>query len=239
MHHLIVTYGYLAVFVLVAIESAVVPVPGETCLIAAAAYAGSTHRLDPWVIAVMGFTASCLGASAGYWLGDTAGYRLVIRYGRYVRLDEAKIKVTRYLFDHRGGWIVVIGRFVVVLRTYVSFAAGTSLMKFSRFVSLTAVAAAVWAGGYTYLSYYAGSWLTRSASWLDWAFAGAAVAVAVAVAVVVRRRLGALEARAEAAYPGPLVRPDHHAARRDPAGRALDPADTAQDADDRSPRTDA
>ena len=207
VHHLIVTYGYAAVFVLVAIDSSVLPVPGETILVAAAGYAGTTHHLDPWLICALGFVAACVGASAGFWLGEAGGYRLVCRYGRYVRLDEAKIKLTRYVFDRRGGWIVFVCRFVTIVRTYVSFAAGTSRMSYARFALFTVPAAAVWAAGYTFLAYYAGSWLTRSTSWLEWLLVGVVVAVAGTTAVVVHRRLKDLEARAEAAYPGPLLEP--------------------------------
>ncbi|MGH8981567.1 MAG: DedA family protein, partial [Acidimicrobiales bacterium] len=108
---LIKDYGYGAVFVLVAIESLGIPLPGETTLIAAATYAGTTHKLSVWVIFAAAAAAAIIGDSIGYWIGDFGGYRLVYRYGHYVHIDEADVKVARYLFDRHGGAVVFLGRF--------------------------------------------------------------------------------------------------------------------------------
>src|SRR5258708_1347559 len=122
--HLLQTYGYWAVFVAVGAESLGVPIPGETTLISAALLAGSRHQLNVVWIVVVASAAAIVGDNLGYLLGRLGGYRLLLRYGRYVRLDEAKIKVGRYLFDRHGGKVVFFGRFVSVLRTYAAFLAG-------------------------------------------------------------------------------------------------------------------
>ena len=77
--HLVASYGYLAVFVLVAIESLGVPLPGETALIAAGGFAGHTHDLSPWLIWAVASAATIVGGSIGYWIGAKGGYRLVRR----------------------------------------------------------------------------------------------------------------------------------------------------------------
>ena len=104
--HLVQSYGYYAVFTLIALESMGIPLPGETALISAALYAGTTHHLNVVVLTVVATCAAIIGDNAGYWIGRTGGYRLAERYGRYVRLDRAKLKVGRYLFA-RHGWKVV------------------------------------------------------------------------------------------------------------------------------------
>src|SRR5206468_2285512 len=118
---LIASYGYWALFLLVGAESIGIPLPGETALIAAAAYAGSTHRLSPWVIFGVASAAAIIGDNVGYWIGDKGGYRLARRYGPKVRLDERKLKIARYLFDRHGTVVVFWGRFVSILRTYAAF----------------------------------------------------------------------------------------------------------------------
>ncbi len=135
---LITSYGYLAVFGLVAIESLGVPLPGETALIAAGTYAGTTHRLSPWLIFVVASAAAIVGDNIGFWIGDKGGYRLAYRYGRRVRLDERKLKIARYLFDRHGPKVVFFGRFVSVLRTYAAFLAGTTRMAWWRFFGYNA-----------------------------------------------------------------------------------------------------
>jgi membrane protein DedA with SNARE-associated domain len=87
--HPIVNYGYFAVTFLVAVESFGVPLPGETIVVAAALYAGHTHRLSVWVL--FG-GAAIAGDNIGYTLGRIGGDPLVRRHGRYVRLDEAKLQ---------------------------------------------------------------------------------------------------------------------------------------------------
>jgi membrane protein DedA with SNARE-associated domain len=91
--HLLQTYGYLAVFVLVAVESTGIPLPGETMLLVAAIYAGATHQLAIAGIIIAAALSAISGDNAGYWAGREGGFRLLRRYGRYIRLDERKLKL--------------------------------------------------------------------------------------------------------------------------------------------------
>ena len=201
---LIESFGYWALFALIAVESLGVPLPGETGLIVAGTYAGTTHHLNPWLIFVVASAAAIIGDNIGYWIGDKGGYALARRYGRKVRLDELKLKIARYLFDRHGTKVVFFGRFVALLRTYAAFLAGTSQMRWRLFLPANAAGGIVWAGLYTLLSYLAGHALERASSWITWVLAGAAV-LAIVVGIVLLRRQGRrLAAKAEAAYPGPL-----------------------------------
>ena len=202
--HLIDNYGYLAVFILVAIESLGIPLPGETALITAGIYAGHTHRLNPWLIFLVASAAAIIGDNIGYWIGDKGGYRLARRYGHRVRLDERKLKIARYLFDRHGVKVVFFGRFVSVLRTYAAFLAGTSKMRWRKFLPANAAGGIVWAGIYTLAAYLAGNALQNASGIIDWVLIGAAVVAIVAALLAVRRQTDRLAARAEAAYPGPL-----------------------------------
>jgi membrane protein DedA with SNARE-associated domain len=202
--HLIATYGYWAVFVLVGAESLGIPLPGETALIAAGVYAGHTHHLSPWIIFAVASAGAIIGDNIGFWVGDKGGYRLARRYGHKVRLDEGKLKIARYLFDIHGPKVVFFGRFVSVLRTYAAFLAGTSKMRWRRFLPANAAGGIVWAGIYTFTAYLAGNTLQRLSGRIDLIIGGAAVLAVVAVVLIVRRQTSKLAARAEAAYPGPL-----------------------------------
>lgn len=209
--HLIASYGYWALFALVAAESLGVPLPGETALILAGTYAGTTHHLNPWLIFTVASAAAVIGDNIGYWIGDKGGYRLARRYGHKVRLDERKLKTARYLFDRHGVPVVFFGRFVSVLRTYAAFLAGTSRMRWRKFLPANAAGGIIWAGIYTAVSYLAGKWLQRTSGTIDWVLGGAAVVAIVAVWLLVRRQAGRLAERAEQAYPGPLESPTRRA----------------------------
>ena len=202
--HLIATYGYWAVLALVAAESVGIPMPGETALIIAAAYAGHTHHLSPWVIFVVALAGAIAGDNIGYWIGHKGGYRLARKYGPKVRLDERKLKIARYLFDTHGPKVVFFGRFIFVLRIYAAFLAGTSRMRWHRFLAANATGAIAWAGAYTLAAYLAGDALQQTSVTIGWALLGAAAAATLATALLLRRHTGTLADRAETAYPGPL-----------------------------------
>jgi len=210
LSHLIASYGYWVLFLVVAAESLGIPLPGETALIIAGTYAGHTHRLDPWAIWAVASAAAIIGDNIGYWLGDQGGYRLARRYGPKVRLDERKLKTARYLFDRHGAPVVFFGRFVSVLRAYAAFLAGVSKMRWRVFLPANAAGGILWAGVYTLASYLAGDALQRADKAINWILAGVAVIAFVAVVLVVRHQFNKLADRAEAAYPGPLDQPAEH-----------------------------
>jgi len=202
--HLIATYGYWAVFALVAAESAGIPLPGETALIIAAAYAGHTHHLSPWIIFAVALAGAVTGDNIGYWIGHKGGYRLARKYGPRVRLDERKLKIARYLFDTHGPTVVFVGRFIFVLRIYAAFLAGTSRMRWHRFLVANATGAIAWAGAYTLAAYLAGDTLRHLSGFIDLAIGGTAALTIAALLLILRRQAGRLALHAEAAYPGPL-----------------------------------
>ena len=203
--HLLATYGYWAVFALVAAESLGIPLPGETALIIAAAYAGHTHHLSPWIIFAVASAAAITGDNVGFWIGGKGGYRLARKYGHKVRLDERKLKIARYLFDTHGPKVVFFGRFISLLRVYAAFLAGTSRMRWHRFLFANATGGIAWAGAYTLAAYLAGDTLRSLSGTIDLAIGGTAgLTIATALLLILRRQTGKLAARAEAAYPGPL-----------------------------------
>src|SRR3989440_10415262 len=143
--HLLTTYGYWAVLVFVAIESTGIPFPGETMLLVAAIYAGTTHQLSIALVIAAAATGAILGDNLGFWVGREGGFRLLRRYGPYIRLDERKLKLGQYLFHKHGVKVVFFGRFVAVLRAWAAFLAGTNRMPWSRFLPANAAGGIVWA----------------------------------------------------------------------------------------------
>ena len=209
MNHLVATYGYWAVALLVGAESLGVPLPGETILIVAAIYAGHTHRLSVWGLFAIASAAAITGDNIGFWIGDKGGYRLLRRYGHYVRINETHLKIGRYLFDRHGGKVVFFGRFVSVLRTYAAFLAGTNRMPWRKFLAYNAAGGIVWSGAYTFAAYEAGDSLRKASGTINLILGGVAVVAIVAMILVIRRQSAKFAIRAEEAYPGPLDQLDH------------------------------
>jgi membrane protein DedA with SNARE-associated domain len=202
--HLIEVYGYAAVFLLVGAESLGIPVPGETALIFAGAYAGHTHRLSFWGIFAVAVAGAVIGDNIGFWIGHRFGYALARRYGHYVWLNERKLKIGRYLFDAHGQKVVFFGRFVSILRTYAAFLAGSSRMRWDKFLPANAAGAIVWAGAFTSAAYLAGNAITHLSGTFDLVIGGVALFGITIMLLVVGHQMNRLGPAAEAAYPGPL-----------------------------------
>jgi membrane protein DedA with SNARE-associated domain len=202
--HLLATYGYLAVLLFVAIESTGIPFPGETMLLVAAIAAGTTHQLSiAWVI-VAAAGGAILGDNLGFWVGREGGYRLLRRYGRYIRLEEHRLKLGQYLFLKHGGKVVFFGRFVAVLRAWAAFLAGTNRMRWPRFLLFNAAGGIVWATLYGLGGYLLGNNIHRLVGPVGIVLLALAVLLILVGIVVVRRNEKRLEDEAEQALPGPL-----------------------------------
>jgi len=200
----IASYGYWAVLALVALESAGIPLPGETALLSAAAYAGARHTLSlPWVI-VAAIIGAVLGDNLGYWIGREGGFRLLRKYGPRVHLDERKIKLGQYLFLRHGGKVVFFGRFVAVLRAWAAFLAGVNRMPWRSFFFYNVAGAIVWASGYGTAAFYLGSSVHRFAGPIGIALAAVAVIAAMVGLLVIRRHSQQLMEEALRALPEPL-----------------------------------
>jgi membrane protein DedA with SNARE-associated domain len=149
-------FGYWAVLLFVMIEDFGVPVPGETILIAAAVYAGA-GRLNVIMVGVIGFVAAVIGDNIGFAIGHYGGRALVLRWGRYVRLTQERLDKAEAFFNRHGAWIITVARFIEGLRQANGIVAGTTGMRWRRFLVFNALGAALWVGTWVSLGYLAGS----------------------------------------------------------------------------------
>jgi membrane protein DedA with SNARE-associated domain len=199
-------YGYFAVFAIVALESAGVPLPGETALLTAAVFAGKGDLNIEAVIAAAA-VAAIFGDNCGYWVGREFGFPLLYRYGHWLRVDEGKLKVAQYLFLRHGGSIVFFGRFVAILRTFAAFLSGVNRLPWPRFLLFNALGGIVWATLFGLGGYFLGVAFETYARPVGIGALVCAVVGAVAASRFVAHHAEALRAEAEAALPGPLLAP--------------------------------
>ena len=184
-------WGYLAVAFLLFVEDFGGPAPGETVLIAASVYAGA-GRLNIVAVALIAFAAAILGDNTGYAIGRFGGRTLVLRYGRYVRLTEARLDKAEAFFNRHGGKIVVVARFIEGLRQANGLIAGISRMHWAKFLLFNALGAALWVATWTTVGYFAGSHIEGIYHAVNryalYVFAAVVVLVAAYVVLRVRRR---------------------------------------------------
>jgi membrane protein DedA with SNARE-associated domain len=149
-------FGNWAVLLFVMVEDFGVPVPGETILIAAAVYAGA-GKLNVIMVGVIGFVAAVIGDNIGFAIGHYGGRALVLRWGRYVRLTPERLDKGEAFFQRHGAWIITVARFIEGLRQANGIVAGTTGMRWRRFLVFNALGAALWVGTWVSLGDLAGS----------------------------------------------------------------------------------
>jgi membrane protein DedA with SNARE-associated domain len=142
---LVAQHGYWVVFLIVMLESAGVPLPGETVLILAAAYAGATGGLNLALVITCAAAGAIIGDNIGFWVGRTYGAKFLLRYGRFVHLPESRLRLGQYLFEKHGAKIVFFGRFVAFLRVFAALLAGVNKYCWRQFLFFNAAGAIIWA----------------------------------------------------------------------------------------------
>ena len=149
-------YGYFAVGGLLLLESMGIPFPGETTLIAAAVFAG-IGQLNIFIVIIIGVIAAILGDNIAFAIGNFGGKRLLNRYGKYIFLPPERYAKFEEFFNRNGGKVVIVARFIDGLRQLNGIIAGSSDMKWSKFIVFNTIGAFLWVLTWTLLGYFGGS----------------------------------------------------------------------------------
>ena len=135
--------GYAGVALLMAIESACIPLPSEV-IMPFAGYLVSTGRFNLFLVATAGAIGCNLGSVVAYWIGAWAGRPFVERFGKYVLVDVHDLDRATHFFDKYGSITVLIGRLLPVVRTFIALPAGIARMPQLRFHIYTFVGSWPW-----------------------------------------------------------------------------------------------
>jgi membrane protein DedA with SNARE-associated domain len=139
----IAALGYGGVALLMAIESACIPLPSEI-IMPFAGYLASTGQLDLLGVAVAGAIGCNLGSAVAYWVGARGGRAFILRHGRWVLMSPADLHHAERFFARFGGAAVLIGRLLPVVRTFIALPAGIARMPLVRFHIYTFVGSLPW-----------------------------------------------------------------------------------------------
>jgi membrane protein DedA with SNARE-associated domain len=183
-------WGYLAVFVLMALESACIPIPSEVTM-PVAGWLASRGDLNFIAVGVLGAVANLAGSWAAYAVGATGGRALVVRYGRILRLRPHHLDRAEEWFRRYGDATVFWSRLLPVVRTFISLPAGAARMKLGRFSAYSLLGSLPWSFGLAAGGYVLGSNWKRLASNIEvvgYVVAGIIVAGLVALTLRLRRR---------------------------------------------------
>jgi membrane protein DedA with SNARE-associated domain len=193
----IATHGYWVVAAVITLESMGLPLPGETTLVTAAIFAGTTHQLHIGLVIAAAAAGAIVGDNLGFVVGRRFGVGLLRSYGHLLRLTPRRIRLGQFLFDRHGGKVVFFGRFVAVLRALAGLLAGMNGMEWSRFLFFNAAGGVVWATAYGSAAYLFGERVERLRGPVALIGLGLTVVAVFAATWVVRRHEHALSAHLE------------------------------------------
>ncbi|HEX2031621.1 MAG TPA: DedA family protein [Actinomycetota bacterium] len=172
------TYGYQAVFVLMVLESALIPIPSEVTMVFGG-FLVSRGRLDFFWVGMLGAIANVVGSWLAYWLGLWGGRPLIERWGKYVFLRPHELDRAEAWFERHGEAAVFVSRLLPVVRTFISLPAGVARMPFGKFTVYTFLGCLPWTFALTWAGVLLGNnWETflRYGTPISYAIAGALAA---------------------------------------------------------------
>ncbi|MDA4111433.1 MAG: DedA family protein [Thaumarchaeota archaeon] len=181
--NLLKSSGYPGLFALMVLESATLPVPSELVL-PLAGYLVYTGQLNFLLAVIVSSAGSLVGTLIDYSIGFYLGRAVVLRYGRYVRLHESQLKTAEKWFAKYGEAIVLLARFVPLIRTLVAFPAGIAEMKIWKFVVFSMIGIVVWDSILIYIGYFFGQNYNSIVTSLTNVFTLVEILAVVAVIVV-------------------------------------------------------
>ncbi len=147
--------GYSGIFLLMAMESSIFPVPSELVM-PPAGYLAQQGQLHIWLVIACGTLGSLVGAYANYYAARFLGRPLILRYGRYVGLSAEKFFRIEAFFLRHGEISTFVGRLLPVIRHFISLPAGMAGMNHLRFSFYTLLGAGIWCSVLTWIGYVIG-----------------------------------------------------------------------------------
>ena len=178
--------GYPGIFLLMAMESSVIPVPSELVM-PPAGYLAQQGSMNIWLVILMGTVGSLVGAYANYFAAHYLGRPLVLKYGKYVWITEEKFVKVEGFFLRHGEISTFIGRLLPVIRHLISIPAGIAGMNHFRFSLYTLVGAGLWCTILAWIGYFIGKEQALIMQYSRQAVIGVVIFCAILVAVYVWR----------------------------------------------------
>ena len=177
--------GYPGIFILMAMESSVIPIPSEFVM-SPAGYLAQAGKMDMLAVILCGTLGSLFGAYLNYFASHYLGRPLVLKYGRYVWITEEKFAKVETFFLRHGEISIFIGRLLPVVRHLISLPAGLAGMHHLKFALYTALGAGIWVTILAWIGYFIGSNQDLIMKYSHHALYGVLVVSALIIAVYIK-----------------------------------------------------
>jgi membrane protein DedA with SNARE-associated domain len=190
----ILKFGYTGIFLLMAMESSVIPVPSELVM-PPAGYWAAAGEMNMVIAILCGTAGSLVGAYANYFVARYLGRPLLLKYGRYVWITEEKFAKVETFFHKHGEISTFIGRLLPVVRHLISLPAGLAGMHHWKFSLYTLLGAGIWCTVLTLIGYVIGENQELIVKYSHQAVIGVVIFSAVLIALYVWRHKKKIQAQ--------------------------------------------
>ena len=159
--------GYAGIVLLMAIESACIPLPSEV-IMPFSGYLVYTGQFNLWLVGIAGAVGCVLGSLVAYWVGMYGGRPMIEKYGRYVLLSTHDLDLADRWFASYGELIVFVSRLLPAVRTFIAFPAGVARMNLTKFVIYTFAGSLPWCLGLAYVGQKLGEQWNKNDTLKTW-----------------------------------------------------------------------
>ena len=184
--------GYLGIFALMTVESALIPIPSEV-IMPFSGYLVSTGKFNPILVIMAGGFGNLVGSLIAYFIGIKLGREVILRYGKYVLLNKSHLDWAESFFGKYGDKTTFVTRLLPGIRTYISLPAGIAKMDLKKFSAYTFAGSIIWSAMLMYVGITLGEEWNKIRDYSHYIDAIVGIGIIIIVIIIIKKRIGKKE----------------------------------------------
>ena len=184
--------GYLGIFALMTVESALIPIPSEV-IMPFSGYLVTTGKFNPILVIIAGGTGNLLGSLIAYFVGIKLGREVILRYGKYILLNKSHLDWAESFFEKHGNKTTFVTRLLPGIRTYISLPAGIAKMDLKKFSAYTFAGSIIWSALLMYVGIALGQEWNKIRDYSHYIDTAVAIGIIIIVLIIIKKRIGKKE----------------------------------------------
>ena len=184
--------GYLGIFALMTIESALIPIPSEI-IMPFSGYLVFTGKFNPILVIIAGGAGNLAGSLIAYFIGIKLGREVILRYGKYILLNKSHLDWAESFFEKHGNKTTFVTRLLPGIRTYISLPAGIAKMNLKKFSAYTFAGSIIWSAMLTYAGMALGEEWNKIRDYSHYIDAIVGIALIIIIIIIIKKRVGKTE----------------------------------------------
>ena len=181
--------GYLGIFVLMILESALIPIPSEI-IMPFSGYLVSTGKFNLIGVIIAGGVGNLVGSLIAYFIGIKLGRAFILRYGKYFLLKKSHLDWAESFFERHGNKTTFVTRLLPGIRTYISLPAGIAKMNLKKFSLYTFVGSIIWSAMLTYVGVALGEEWTKIRQYSEYIDVAVIIGIIIVIIIIVKKKIG-------------------------------------------------